>query len=182
MNTLIQPVQHDIGTNLYSQIQPGLFMGGTEDDDVCFGPAGANSPKDNLPFRAIVTMYAWAKPAYWEIQEMRYGIYDSNMEDLDLERLGEVVQFAHKHWKKGDRILIRCQAGLNRSGLVTALVLMLEGTTANEAILCIRQNRGSDALFNQNYVNWLRNDGAKFVANLETAQTIFSAHSEERNF
>ena len=179
MSSLVNPVPQDFSTTLYNQIQPGLFMGGTADDDVCFGTAGAKRPEDILPFDAIVTMYSWAKPAYWEIQEMRYGIYDSNMEDVDFDRLGEVVKFAHRHWKNGDRVLVRCQAGLNRSGLVTALTLMYEGATAKEAIMCIRRNRSADALFNQNYVRWLTAEGSAFISYLKSQPGYYTATMTE---
>lgn len=51
---------------------------------------------------------------------------------------------------------MRCQAGLNRSGLVMALVLIREGYTADEAIALIRLRRGSAALCNHQFVAWLR--------------------------
>ena len=57
-------------------------------------------------------------------------------------------------------MLIRCQAGLNRSGLLTALVLMLAGWEAAEAIRLIRTKRSQVALFNDDFVDWLLNDAA----------------------
>lgn len=163
MTQLIHPVEQPLNTNLYNQIQPGLFMGGTLDADVCQGEAGKNPLRNHLPFDAIATVYSWAKPAYWGIQEFRYGFYDASINLIDKERLAEIVTWAHKHWKAGDRVLVRCQAGLNRSGLVTALVLMYEGATAIEAISCIRQYRGDNALFNREYVAWLLAHGATFI-------------------
>lgn len=43
-------------------------------------------------------------------------------------------------------MLIRCQAGMNRSSLVTDLVLMKDGLSADEAIALIRQKGVSTAL------------------------------------
>lgn len=40
----------------------------------------------------------------------------------------------HDRWSAGERVLVRCQAGFNRSGLVTPLVLMLHGMSADVAI------------------------------------------------
>jgi protein-tyrosine phosphatase len=60
--------------------------------------------------------------------------------------------------------LVRCQAGLNRSGLVTALILMSTGLDAETAIREIRKNRAEIALFNNEYVTWLMTEGAAFVA------------------
>jgi protein-tyrosine phosphatase len=64
----------------------------------------------------------------------------------------------------GDRVLVRCQAGLNRSGLVTALILMSTGLDAETAIEQIRKNRAELALFNHDYVNWLKAEGANFIS------------------
>ena len=72
---------------LYSEIAPNLFMGGTSDDDVIQVPAPRFQRRDDLPFDAIVTMYAWARPADWKVQEFRYGVPDAAIADIDLSRL-----------------------------------------------------------------------------------------------
>ena len=149
--------------SLYSEIAPNLFMGGTDDLDVIQLPA-RNRKRDDLPFEAIVTMYAWARPADWQIQEFRYGVPDASIADIDLRRLREAVDFGFNRWKSGDRVLVRCQAGLNRSGLVTALILMLDGLSAADAIKAIRTNRAELALFNYDFVSWLLAEGANFLA------------------
>lgn len=149
--------------SLYSEIAPNLFMGGTDDLDVIQLPA-RNRKRDELPFEAIVTMYAWARPADWRVQEFRYGVPDASIADIDLRRLREAVDFGFNRWKSGDRVLVRCQAGLNRSGLVTALILMLDGLSAKDAIKTIRTNRAQLALFNHDFVTWLLTEGANFLA------------------
>jgi len=147
---------------LYSMIAPNLFQGGTDDLDVIHLPVTNNRPRTDLPFDAIVTMYAWARPADWNVQEFRYGVPDASIADIDLDRLRQAVEFGYDRWKQGDRVLIRCQAGLNRSGLVLALILMKDGLSAQDAIALIRENRGPDALFNNNFCNWLLNEGEAF--------------------
>jgi protein-tyrosine phosphatase len=143
-------------------IAPNLFQGGTDDLDVIHLAQTNNRPRTDLPFDAIVTMYAWARPADWNIQEFRYGVPDASITDIDLSRLRQAVEFGHERWKAGDRVLIRCQAGLNRSGLVLALILIKDGKTAEEAIALIRENRGTDALFNENFHAWLLKEGESF--------------------
>jgi protein-tyrosine phosphatase len=138
-------------------------MGGTDDMDVIHFPAKNNNRTD-LPFDAIVTMYAYAQPADWKIQEFRYGVPDAAIEDIDLDRLKQAVEFGYNRWMAGDRVLVRCQAGLNRSGLVTALILMSTGLDAETAIEQIRKNRAEIALFNEDYVRWLKVEGATFVS------------------
>jgi protein-tyrosine phosphatase len=151
-------------TSLYSEIAPNLFMGGTADEDVIHQAAPYNKARTDLPFDAIITMYAWANPADWRVQEFRYGIYDSAIADIDLDRLKQAVEFGYNRWLSGDRVLVRCQAGLNRSGLVTALIMMSTGLDAETAIEQIRKNRADIALFNNNYVEWLMSEGAQFLA------------------
>ena len=149
---------------LYSMIAPNLFQGGTDDLDVIHLAQTNNRPRTDLPFDAIVTMYAWARPADWQVQEFRYGVDDAAITDIDLNRLRQAVEFGYDRWKQGDRVLVRCQAGLNRSGLVLALILIKDGLTPTQAIAQIRQNRGEDALFNNNFHNWLMQEGKKFFS------------------
>jgi protein-tyrosine phosphatase len=148
---------------LFSEILPNLFQGGTDDDDVIHVARTRYERRTDLPFDSIVTMYASAHPADWNVQELRYGIPDNLISDIDLNRLRAAVDFAHQQWKSGDRVLIRCQAGLNRSGLVTALVLMKEGYSADDAIDLIRAERGEDALCNSHFERWLLTSALSFI-------------------
>ena len=91
----------------------------------------------------------------WGIEEMRWGFADADMSYVDTDRLFRVVDWAHTRWKSGDRTLIRCQAGMNRSGLVTALVLMKEDFTAEDAIKLLRDKRSEVVLFNDHFVDYL---------------------------
>lgn len=149
---------------LYSMIAPNLFQGGTDDFDVIHLAQNNNRPRTDLPFDSIVTMYAWARPADWKVQEFRYGVPDASITDIDLDRLRQAVDFGYDRWKQGDRVLIRCQAGLNRSGLVLALILIKDGLKPAEAIALIRSNRGEDALFNHDFCNWLLKEGESFFS------------------
>lgn len=149
---------------LYSMVTPNLFQGGTDDLDVIHLAQTNNRPRTDLPFDAIVTMYAWARPADWNIQEFRYGVPDASIKDIDLSRLCQAVDFGYDRWKQGDRVLVRCQAGLNRSGLVTALIMIKDGLTPQEAINCIRDSRGPDALLSENFYAWLLKEGESFFS------------------
>ena len=149
---------------LHSMIAPNLFQGGTDDLDVIHLAQTNTRPRVDLPFDAIVTMYAWARPADWNVQEFRYGVPDASISDIDLNRLRQAAEFGYDRWKAGDRVLVRCQAGLNRSGLVLALILIKDGLTPQEAINRIRENRGSDALFNADFHDWLLQEGESFFS------------------
>ena len=158
---------------LFSEIAPNLFMGGTDDEDVIHFPQKSRLPRKDLPFDSIITMYAWARPADWQVQEFRYGIPDASIQQIDLCRLKEAVDFGYKRWFAGDRVLVRCQAGLNRSGLVTALILMRSGLDAQSAIQEIRDHRAELALFNNEYVRWLLSEGESFLDS--TCQSLVEA-------
>jgi hypothetical protein len=58
--------------------------------------------------------------------------------------------------RKTGPCLVHCQAGLNRSSLVVARVLMLEGATADEAIGLLREKRSPACLCNPAFEEWLR--------------------------
>lgn len=167
---------------LYSEIAPNLFMGGTDDDDVIHLPQLSNSPRTDLPFDSIITMYAWARPADWNVQEFRYGIPDASISDIDLRRLKQAVEWGHQQWLNGDSVLVRCQAGLNRSGLVTALIMMRTGLDAESAIAQIRTHRAEYALCNGEYEAWLLAEGERFIeiphALVENPTKISNENSE----
>jgi len=46
---------------------------------------------------------------------------------------------------------------------VTALILIKNGMSPEEAIRTIRKNRADIALFNEHYVNWLMTSGEAFI-------------------
>lgn len=146
-----------------SEVLPGLFMGGDSG-----GHHGTDSRDPALivstPFDTVVTLYAQAQPAAVHVEELRYGFADGTMALIDVERLLRTAQWARARWRSGDRVLVRCQAGLNRSGLVVCLVLMLEGLSPTDAIATVRQRRSPMALCNQGFVQWLTTDAAAVVA------------------
>ncbi len=141
---------------LWSEILPGLWQGGTDDYDV-IGVAGhCPNRVTSTHFDSVYTLYARANAASWNVKEVRFGFADGDMTDFDPEAdLYFAVREAHADWKAGKRVLVRCQAGLNRSGLVMALVLIREGYTPEQAVELIRQNRGDIALCNDTFVRWL---------------------------
>ena len=143
---------------LYSEILPGLWVGGTDDMDTIeySGNLHADKAITKKDFDAVVTLYAWANPVDWMVEEMRFGFYDSDVEHIDREALASAVGFARSKWKSGKKVLIRCQAGLNRSGLTAALVLMQSGYTADEAITLLRTKRTKYVLINKEFEAFLR--------------------------
>ena len=136
-------------------ILPGLFQGGTEDDEVIGRPVPRGHYDRSQKFDVVVTLYADAQPAPWFVEEFRYGFGDEELTPQGIRKVLALAQAAHSRWQAGETVLIRCQAGVNRSGLVMALVLMLHGYAARDAIALIRQRRASAVLSNRHFVRWL---------------------------
>lgn len=138
---------------LWSEIVPGLWQGGTADEDT---KASHRAPMiTTREFQTVVTLYAWANPVDWFVREYRLGVMDSRVDAIDPDALHHVVDFAHGRWVAGDRVLIRSQAGWNRSGLITALVLIRAGHDPADAINLIRARRSPNALCNTSFERWL---------------------------
>jgi hypothetical protein len=152
--------QHEIDWNfpLWSEILSGLWLGGTDDFDTIDYEAYTFGPREitKSQFDAVVTLYAWARPVDWFVEELRYGFYDDNTDTFEPEALMRAARFAHQAWKSGKNVLVRCQAGINRSGLTMGIVLMLEGYTADEAIKLMREKRSSAVLINGFFEEYLR--------------------------
>jgi hypothetical protein len=150
---------HDIGWDfpLWSEILPGLWLGGTDDDDTI--ETGVDTYKPRMitkdDFDTVVTLYSWAQPVDWLVEEVRYGFYDSEIGHIDFSAVERAADFAYQAWKSGKRVLIRCQAGINRSSLVMAHVLMKDKYTAREAIDLMREKRSKAVLLNKHFVDYL---------------------------
>ena len=145
----------ELPKDLYSEILPGLFMGGTHDDDVVYAQPTDKHKINSNKFDCVITMYAWANPTDWGVEEIRYGIPDSDINDANIKKLLDIAYWGYQRWLSGEKVLIRCQAGLNRSGLITSLILIMDGLFPMSAVNLIREKRTPFALFNQNYVTWL---------------------------
>ena len=156
--SLYAPV-HDIGFDfpLWSEILPGLWLGGTDDNDTI--ETGVDTYKPRMitknDFDTVITLYSWAQPVDWLVEEVRYGFYDSEISHIDFAAVERAADFAYQAWKSGKRVLIRCQAGINRSGLVMAHVLMKDKYKAREAIDLMREKRSKAVLLNRHFVDYL---------------------------
>lgn len=145
------------------EILPGLFQGGTEDDHTVGDPRPVDHYRGERRFDLVVTLYADAQPAPWGVEEMRFGFPDSDLTESAIRRVMRMARLAHERWVAGDRVLVRCQAGVNRSGLVTALILMHDGMPAEEAIALIRQRRSPVVLANADFEWFLRTEAARLI-------------------
>lgn len=154
----------DIPRAAWSEVAPRLWMGGHE------YIAG-----DGTSIRAIVTdefdvVYSLTyKEGYGPASGVEHHVLRVPDGELTSQQILDVEEFAAlaaSDYAAGRRVLVRCWAGMNRSGLVVAEVLIQSGYSAADAIAMIRKHRSPGALNN-----------ASFVAYLETGLGLAAALS-----
>ena len=74
--------------------------------------------------------------------------------DQTFEQIEELARWVNLCRSTGP-VLVHCQAGLNRSSLVAARALMLEGMSAEDAITTLRAKRSPACLCNRAFEDYL---------------------------
>lgn len=129
-----------------TEVGENLWIGGCEDGLI-------------LPeiIKNVVSLYPWE--AYTVEHDMSsymtVTMYDSTHEEVNLSKIVRMAMWVNECRKEAPT-LVHCQAGLNRSGLVTAAAIMLQdGVSAQEAIDTIRTKRSNACLCNPTFVQVL---------------------------
>ncbi|MDP8931887.1 MAG: dual specificity protein phosphatase family protein [Actinomycetota bacterium] len=78
----------------------------------------------------------------------------------DEETIRRIARQVSAWLDAGLSVLVRCKAGMNRSGLVVARTLVERGLQPQEAIDLIRRRRHRRALNNRAFVAWLLREEA----------------------
>lgn len=151
---MIEFDSQDDAIEIHTEILPRLWQGGTSEGDQLHNSKHFSTATKNLPFTSVVTLDAQSQPVKWGVKEYRFGIEDGPIAQDQVKDILKAADWAYDQWKSKELVLIRCQAGANRSGLITALVLMKDGWSAQKAIDHIRSRR-SIALSNSAFVAWL---------------------------
>lgn len=135
---------------IITHVEGNLWQGGSPAD------AGGRLPGF---FRFVLNLYPWAE-YHWdpgdnvEYEMWRHRLYDaSEVPDVDL--LERMAAWVNARRALGPT-LVHCQAGLNRSGLVTGLALVRSGMTPDAAIALLRDRRSPAVLCNEVFEKWLR--------------------------
>ena len=110
----------------YKASQDETFLRGNHIDVVI------NCTKD-LPFKMVA-------PTQYRVP------LDDNLEEVEIRNAAlwsyEIAYTIMKHWKKGDRILIHCMAGRQRSAASIAMFLIFQKHfTTRQAIAYLREKR-----------------------------------------
>lgn len=92
-------------------------------------------------------------------------LYDSKPSLQEVQTALRAAREVNAARAAGREVLVSCWMGLNRSGLIVALALILDGMTAEQAIATIRQARKTaiQPLNNQHFVGLLRRLGPKLI-------------------
>ena len=77
------------------------------------------------------------------------------VDEANLPEIHAIADWVYGEWKSGKKVLVRCQMGWNRSGIITALALIKDGYKPKDAIDLIRARRSPHALCNEDFVRYL---------------------------
>jgi hypothetical protein len=144
----------------WNEIIPNLWQGGLyfDRDQRLF------EIEDAIPtneFGLVVSMHPkWDTGPDAGVPHWRCRIPDGLLNADDRRLVAEAVDRVLIALEAERKVLVRCQAGYNRSGLVVALVLLALGHGADEAIALIRERRSEWALCNEHFVDLIRQRAA----------------------
>lgn len=144
---LSRGIDGEFSVPLISEVADALWMGGCR-DGVRLGP----------DFDFVLSLYPWERYVLEDnTARLEVKLFDAaEMPDADLVlRLAETVNLFRGY----GNVLVHCQAGLNRSGLVTALALILDGDEPEVAIHRLRSERCPIVLCNETFERWLLERG-----------------------
>ena len=105
-------------------------------------------------FDYVLSLYPWEQydlPEGCVRQEVK--MYDSL--DQATDQVEDLSSDCAQLVRDGKTVLIHCQAGLNRSGLLTAATLVKLGFTPANAIARLRAGRSPLVLCNESFENWI---------------------------
>lgn len=138
----------------WDQIIPNLWQGG-----MYYGPSMTQcTPEDQ--FDVVVNMAGRGEFMGERITSdhpiiHNHYIDDSRLGPDEMAIVMDCVSIVLEMLDEGRKVLVRCRAGWNRSGLVVALVLRSLGYGAQDAIDLIREKRDPSALCNEHFVKYI---------------------------
>lgn len=106
-------------------------------------------------FKHVVSLYPWERytPGCELDSFTEVRLYDGPTVP-DTRQLFALARWVNLCRSQG-RTLVHCQAGLNRSGLLAGLALVLSGVTPTTAIAALRAHRSPAVLCNPKFEAWL---------------------------
>ncbi|MFD9562219.1 protein phosphatase [Streptomyces sp. NPDC059994] len=153
----------------WNKITPRLWMGGHHWADAL---GQCHAAVVCTEFGLVISLFA--RPDHGPGPGVEHLVAEIPDGPLTAEQIQTVQQLAHAaaHAVRHERtVLVRCNAGYNRSGLVVAQTLIELGRPATAAIQLIRERRSSWALNNRTFEEYLTTglDVASLLVGLDTA-------------
>ena len=140
--------------NPWSEIVPGLWMGGHEFRGHS-GQLETAVVRDEFDLVQTLLRLPGHGPDPG-VEHHVWAIPDGPLDGTQLTGVMRLAQAASDAMDGGRRVLVRCYHGYNRSGLVVAHALVRRGHPTEEAIRLIRSRRSPWALHNELFVDYLR--------------------------
>lgn len=145
----------------WSEILPGLFMGGHD------YKAPDGSIQDVIvgeEFDLVLSLYErWGCGPDVGVERRYARIPDGILNEDDLATVRRFADLGADAIGDRRKVLARCQAGYNRSGLLAAFILLRLGLKPDAAIERIRDNRSPFALCNEHFVELIAAEGARLA-------------------
>lgn len=151
----------------WNELVHNLWLGGHDYSpselaaDAAAAWIGIETPKiTSQQFHTVISFYQrhsskQTQPAP-DVEHHYYRMSDGVLTDADLREVYRLSKVALEVLDRPSPVLIRCQAGLNRSSLCAAYVLMQIGFTPDQAIAHIRKQRSVYALCNDDFVDYIK--------------------------
>lgn len=163
-----------LATTPWSEIVPGIWVGGH--DFTYYGEGGLVAGVSAYPgdlFNLVLSAYS--RPGQEPsdgVEHIEVYFEDSHLTEASLALAEQAAQLVVASYSPDGRILIRCQAGLNRSSLIAGLALVSMGYEGADVVQLIRTRRSPWALCNTEYANHL--------SGLSAGATMLPANSEAK--
>ncbi len=129
-----------------NQVIPGLWQGSAP-------PVGGKQAVTADILVLCAKEYQPDSRAFPRSKVLRARMLDAEPSPREVAEAVMVARYVAKEMQRGKCALVTCRAGLNRSGLVTGLVLRHLGYSGAEAVARIKRARGDMALSNQYFRN-----------------------------
>lgn len=103
-------------------------------------------------------------------EHVRFALRDARPTPAEILRFAEAALIVADRHRAGEKVLVRCQAGLNRSSFVAGLAMVELGHTGQEALQLLRSRRSEWALCNEQFATFLTSENAPTVLETERSR------------
>jgi protein-tyrosine phosphatase len=107
-------------------------------------------------FDVVISLYT--QPGHGPRKGIRHIVYkipDGPLTPKQIDKIHQLAVWTGDRLRMGRKVLIRCHAGYNRSGLLAAQTLVETSHTPYQAIELVRRARTKWALNNELFVDYL---------------------------